>query len=493
MDRSTNVVPAPSRWKACLITLYSMAVLLCGAMLSMALPIAAQSPAPTYRYRAVDLGSLGGPNSAGCVPECGYLNIEGTAIFRSDTAAPDPFQPNCLGDCYATLGVVFQNGKYSSLSPLVGGAQTFPAWIADTGAVAGLSENGQIDPVSGFPEFLAVLWRGDSVTSLGTLGGTSSLAWGVNDSNQVVGASLTATPETLPLPFFYLTPVPFPVSNEMHAFLWSEGKLLDLKTLGGPDSFAQFINASGQVAGISYTNSTPNATTGFPTLDPFLWENGKMKDLGTLGGTMGFATGINNQGHVIGQSNLAGDATYHPFVWRSGHLTDLNTLGGANGASIWINQAGGIAGWADLPGNQMHHAFLWQNGKMTDLGTVGTDPCSTAYGVNDRAQVVGNSGDGSGIEACGPKLHGFLWENGGPAVDLDTLFAPLSSGAQIFGACCIADGGEILGTANLPNGDHHAVLLIPCDDTHADAPACHASPGEVVDDSESRFRASRLP
>jgi len=53
-----------------------------------------------------------------------------------------------------------------------------------------------------------------------------------------------------------------------------------------------------------------------------------MADLGTLGGTMGFATAINNRGQVVGQSNMAGDQTAHPFLWGRGKLKDLGTLGG---------------------------------------------------------------------------------------------------------------------------------------------------------------------
>jgi hypothetical protein len=64
-------------------------------------------------------------------------------------------------------------------------------------------------------------------------------------------------------------------------------------------------------------------------------------------------------------------------------------------------------------------------------------------------------------------------------VDLDTLFAPLANGLQYFGACCINNSGEILGSGKLPNGDIHALVLIPCDANHEDAPACHASPTDV--------------
>ena len=108
------------------------------------------------------------------------------------------------------------------------------------------------------------------------------------------------------------------------------------------------MNERGQVAGVSYTSFTPNQGTGIPTQDPFLWDNGKMMDLGTLGGTAGWPWGLNKRGQVTGQSNLADDAHYHAFLWDRGMLKDLGTLGGDNSSARWINDAGEVVGRADL-------------------------------------------------------------------------------------------------------------------------------------------------
>ena len=108
----------------------------------------------------------------------------------------------------------------------------------------------------------------------------------------------------------------------------------------------------------------------------------------------------------------------------------------------------------------MDHAFLWQHGVMTDLGTTPGDPCATAFYVNSQGQIVGDGGP------CGVGGRAWLWENGGPIVDLNTLAIP-GSGLHLADADFINDRGEIACHGYLPNGDAHAVLLIPqgdCDD-----------------------------
>ena len=108
---------------------------------------------------------------------------------------------------------------------------------------------------------------------------------------------------------------------------------------------------------------------------------------------------------------------------------------------------------------------------MTDLGTPGSDPESQANSINARGQVVG-----TGFVFATPvniDLHGFLWENGS-IVDLNTLIAP-GSGATITAASDINDRGEIAGNGFDSNGDSHAFLLIPCDESHPGVEGCDYS------------------
>jgi len=103
---------------------------------------------------------------------------------------------------------------------------------------------------------------------------------------------------------------------------------------------------------------------------------------------------------------------------------------------------------------------------MTDLGTLGST--SHAEAINSRGQVVGRSrlGDPSTI-----LQHAFLWEEGGPMLDLNTLI-PAGSNLQLIDAYNVNDRGEILvdaiplGTPPVETGQlGHLALLVPCDPT----------------------------
>jgi probable HAF family extracellular repeat protein len=456
-------------------------------VIAISLPLAAQEDhASHHHYKLIDVGTFGGPGGGIENPASPSLNNRGMLVGVSDTSTPDPFAPDCFLDCFVDLGFVVQNGVVTALRPLPSGTglSTFAYGINDWGWVVGQSQNGAVDPSTGWPESPAVIWKDGLISSLGTLGGTQGIGAAINDLGQAIGASLTATPDPFansPLTACLLcgggtfsgSTIFFPATTETHAFVWQNGVMRDLSTLGGSDSNAFAINDRGEIAGWSFTSFIANPSTGVPTVDPFFWssEDGKMVDLGGLGGTYGSVAWINNRGQIAGASNLPGDTTEHPFIWsKSEGMQDIGTLGGTFGHPDWINDAGDVVGFAFLQGDAVGHAFLWRNGAMTDLGTIGSDLDSEGFSINSQGQVAGTSftfGQGD--------LHGFLWENGGPIVDLNTLIVPTSS-MYVKTAVLINDRGDI-GCLGKDPGDTvaHACLLIPCDENHPDIEGCDYS------------------
>jgi len=449
-------------------------------LLALSMQLAAQDKQDHHHkhhhYQLIDIGTFGGPNSNFVTQGVGaqVLNNRGTVTGSADTSTPDPNAPNCLSpDCFISHAFKWQNGSLSDSGALPGVNSSFGTWITENGLVAGFSGNGEIDPLTGFPEARAVFWNDGRITDLGTFGGNESLANAVNNRGQVVALSTNAIPD----PFDF-----YGFGTQMHAFLWQNGVMRDLGTIGdGPDSIAYWVNESGQVAGFSYINSTPNPLTGVPTMHPFLWENGTMRDLGTIGGTQVFQlNGLNERGQVVGSMTLADEDSHHvhPFLWDGKALLNLGTLGGDLGEANWLNNAGEVVGHADTSlacrngGRPLGHAFFWKNGLMRDLGSVpGIDPLdglSAANSINSKTQIVGesNSCDGSIDDA-------FLWEKGSMA-DLNTL-VPAGSTLQLFNAVYITDRGEITGFGILANGNVHTFLLIPCDEHHPGVEGCDYS------------------
>ena len=435
------------------------------------------------RYRLIDLGTFGGPNSTDFSSP--IMNKHGAITGGADTADLDPNYPTCYNynDCFVMHAYIWRKGVLTDLGGLPGGFGSEGNWINDYNQIAGQSEYGLIDPLLGTPAAVAVFWKSSGeIVDLGTFGGNESLAAMINNRGQIVGAAANTIPDPFPGPLGFW-------GTQSRAFLWERGIMRDLGDLGGPDAFAFSVNERGQIAGVSYTSSTPSPIKtpcgqDIPPQNPFLWEQGRMINLGTLGGICGlpFFGIVNTQGQVVGQSDLAGDVTFHPFLWdrrRHPHLKDLGTLGGNFGSATGLNDAGEVVGWATAEHDVGPHAFFWSNGKMKDLGTVKGDGCSVAYTINARGQVVGASGDD-----CN-EVHAFLWQRGGPMMDLNDL-VPSGSGMVLTAGEFINDRGEIAASGVLPNGDHHAILLIPCDDEQGPIDGC-------VDATQNAYGSSAKP
>ena len=293
------------------------------------------------------------------------------------------------------------------------------------------------------------------VTNLPSLGGTSSAGSSINNRGWVAGISN------------------LPGDQVQHAALWEDGSIVDLGTLGGPNSGVLWPvkNERGIISGISQTAQPdplgerwscsaffPAATgSGYQCLG-FVWEDGVMRPLPTLGGTNGFATGTNNKGETVGWAeNTVHDPTcvapqvlqFRAVVWgpKEGQIQELPPLPGDTvSAATAINDRGqvvGISGICDRAVGRFSaiHAVLWQDGEVIDLGSLGGVAWNTPMAINDRGDVVGFS-NVSAAAGGGFAAHAFLWTKRGGIQDLGTL--PGDSTSQALG---INARGEIVGTS----------------------------------------------
>jgi len=305
----------------------------------------------------VDMGTLGGPNSA---VEWPGLNNEGEAVGISDTPTTDPLgetwscgaflPPSHSG--HTCVGFRWQAGRMHAL-PTLGGNNGFATYANDLGQIAGWAESTVHDPTCVSPQVLQF----------------EAVIWGPRDG-QI---------QQLP---------PYP---------------------GDPDGAATGINDRGEAIGIS--GICQNAVGNQSATHALLWQNGTPTNLGNLGGTAwNTPMAINNQGQVVGFSDLTGDQgganpNFHAFLWvRPGPMHDLGALSGdAISEALGINAAGQIVGVSYAAGFSNPRAFLYQNGRMTDLNSLAL-PNSPLYlqvaGYINDAGVI--AGQGCVPGACSP-------------------------------------------------------------------------------------------
>jgi len=306
--------------------------------------------------------------------------------------------------------------------------------------------------------------KGDLNLELGTLGGeNSSINWnGINDPGQAVGMSETSVPdpngEDVCLFGTHLTCSPF---------LWQNGTMVALPTVGGNNGQASAINNSGQVAGYAENgiadSTCPQGVENFMVDLPVMWDKGIAMALPTINGDPdGVAFGINNRGQAVGYSGTCTAANY-AVVWENGTATKLQDLGDPGGIAFAINSHNQVVGQAvNSEGTAL--ATIWQNHTVAALGgLVSGDVSSFATSINNRGQVVGSSFDSRGNWS-----RGLLWQNG-MMIDLNTVF-PASSNLFVVSASNINESGQIAGMAvdmaglNAGRTIVHAFLATPVDE-----------------------------
>lgn len=263
-------------------------------------------------------------------------------------------------------------------------------------------------------------------TDLGTLGGTISQAFSINNSGQIVGSAYTAG------------------DASSHATMWNGTTVLNL-TPGVSGNEARGINEAGQAVGQSIIRFNPGPSgwraratvwsgTTLTVLDPLLET------------THSAASDINDSGQIVGRSIIGSfSGAYHATLWNGTTPTDL----GANSAAFAINNTGQIAGnrnSSGVLGAAGTHATIWNGATPTDLGTLGGSK-SEAYDINDSGLVVGYSYTSGDAE-----MHGTLWNGAGP-IDLGTLGGTFST------AVSINNSGMIVGySRTINNSSVHATL-----------------------------------
>lgn len=260
-----------------------------------------------------------------------------------------------------------------------------------------------------------------------------------------------------------------------HGVVWQDDapRVLSCQGDNAPYSDAFAINDAMQVAGSCYLNGAnyavvwdaagnptkvpndtvqPQAATGINNLGhvvgdaggvAYVWKGGKVKLLGTLGGTTSNAMAINDKGWIVGGSQTAGNATTQAFVYRNGQMENLN-WGGDYATASAVNDRGHIVGWRYTGSSFAEHAILDDGVSVTDLGRH-----SDARGINHLDQVVGSwSG------------HGFIYTHG-RMYDLNTLLESTTpTGWNIVIAYAINDSGVIVGWGTF-NGAYQPVVLTP--------------------------------
>lgn len=194
-----------------------------------------------------------------------------------------------------------------------------------------------------------------------------SRAYGINNLEQVVGTA-------------------FGADGRQRAYIWLDGVIEELGTLGGAASTAYAINDLGHVVGEAHTEA------GYT--HAFFYRPGRMRDLGTLGGNWSAAYALNRSRQVVGCSTLAGEAVTRAFLHQDSVMAELPSLGGAFTCAYSVDRDGIAVGTSQVAGTNEARGVLFEGGTIVDLNDALTHASRAAWfvsgarGINKKGQII---------------------------------------------------------------------------------------------------------
>ena len=329
------------------------------------------------------------------------------------------------------------------------------------------------------------------ITDLGSLGGTASFAYSINNHGTVVGLSRTqGDTETHPFVFlknemadiFPKIETPEHINNfgQVVGNLTSGGLSIPaaynlkidrtklLGTLGGATASgstgtALDNNDNGQIVGYSYLDSINKHA--------FLYDRGTMRDIGSFGGYSN-ATAINKQGAIVGFSSNTINGRAHAFFFAEGKMKDISpvndpTFENSESYARDVNNKGVIVGEFFTPDQKAFHAFIYKKGKLTTFNLKGSD-LTVPFSINKHGKIVGIMDvpynatcldpEGKPVLCTQFKQHAFLYRKG-RIIDLNRLISNKINW-ELSWAFGINDKGQIVGYG-VRDGNFRAFLLSP--------------------------------
>jgi probable HAF family extracellular repeat protein len=326
----------------------------------------------------------------------------------------------------------------------LGGTSSYSGGVNRSGIVSGTST------LSGDAVRRAFIWKRGEMEDLGTFGGpNSSNDWPPNDFGEVAGNAESSELDPLAANI-----CAFGTDHACRGYVWRNGAKRMLPTLGGVNSLAGSINNRRQVFGAAETTARGPCSPYVRQFLPVIWENYLVSRVLPLpeGDSDGSAYMANDRGQVIGFT--VGCAGFRAVMWQDGVALNLGTLGGTSAFAASVNNRGQVVGQSDVASNATFRGFLWWGGAMRDLGTLPGDAASFAYSINDDGIVVGDSYDASF------NARAFLWKRG-RIHDLNAL-VPASTTLLLLSGRHVNAKGLITGYGrDKQTGEVHAYLALP--------------------------------